>query len=88
MSNVKGKKMKVVYSKNAKATGYQIQYSVKSSFKGAKTVKVKGAKNVSKVISKLTKGKKYYVRVRGYKVSGGKTYISAWSAKKAVSIKK
>lgn len=88
VSNVKGKKMKVVYSKNAKATGYQIQYSVKSSFKGAKTVKVKGAKNVSKVISKLTKGKKYYVRVRGYKVSGGKTYTSAWSAKKAVSIKK
>ena len=88
VSNVKGKKMKVVYSKNAKATGYQIQYSVKSSFKGAKTVKVKGAKNVSKVISKLAKGKKYYVRVRGYKVSGGKTYTSAWSAKKAVSIKK
>ena len=88
VSNVKGKKMKVVYSKNAKATGYQIQYSVKSSFKGAKTVKVKGAKNVSKVINKLTKGKKYYVRVRGYKVSGGKTYTSAWSAKKAVSIKK
>lgn len=88
VSNVKGKKMKVVYSKNAKATGYQIQYSVKSSFKGAKTVKVKGAKNVSKVISKLTKGKKYYVRVRGYKVSGGKTYTSAWSAKKVVSIKK
>lgn len=88
VSNVKGKKMKVVYSKNAKATGYQIQYSVKSSFKGAKTVKVKGVKNVSKVISKLTKGKKYYVRVRGYKVSGGKTYTSAWSAKKAVSIKK
>ncbi|MCD7929349.1 MAG: DUF4886 domain-containing protein [Clostridiales bacterium] len=38
LKNVKTKKMTVKWSKNSKATGYQIQYSTSSSFKSYKTV--------------------------------------------------
>lgn len=75
--------------KQAQVTGYEIQYSTSSSFaKGNKTVKVTSAKTVSKTISKLTGGKKYYVRIRTYKTVGKTPYYSDWSAKKSVTTKK
>ncbi len=88
LKNVKTRKMTVKWKKNTKATGYQIQYSTSSSFSSYKTVTVSGYKNVSKTISKLTKGKKYYVRVRAYKTVSGTKYYSAWSSKKSVKISK
>ena len=81
--------MKVSWKKNSKASGYQIQYSTRSDFSSnKKTVNIKGKSTVSKKISKLTRGKKYYVRERAYKKSGGKKYYSAWSAVKKVTISK
>lgn len=74
--------------KKKSCTGYQIQYSTSSKFKSAKTVKVTKAKTVSKTISKLKSGKKYYVRVRTYKKSGKKTLYSKWSKTKSVTTKK
>ncbi|MCD8190625.1 MAG: DUF4886 domain-containing protein [Clostridiales bacterium] len=88
LKNVKTKKLKVKWSKNTKATGYQIQYSTSSSFSSYKTVTVSSYKTVSKTISKLTKKKKYYVRVRAYKTVSGTKYYSAWSGKKSVKISK
>ncbi|MBR6391856.1 MAG: fibronectin type III domain-containing protein [Eubacterium sp.] len=67
--------------------GYQIQYSLKSSFKNSKTVTVKGVKTTKKAVSKLKAKKKYYVRVRTYKVVNGKKVTSNWSAKKAIKTK-
>ena len=54
---------------------------------GAKTVKVTSWKTASKKISKLKAKKKYYVQFRSYKTVSGKTYYSAWSAKKSVKTK-
>ncbi len=88
VKNAKGKKMTVKWKKDSKATGYQIQYSTSSDFSSYTTVKVKGYKNVSKTISSLTKGKKYYVRVRTYKTVSGSNYYSAWSSVKNVKISK
>ncbi|MCD8190976.1 MAG: fibronectin type III domain-containing protein, partial [Clostridiales bacterium] len=88
LKNSSSKKLTVKWKKNSKATGYIIQYSTNSSFKNAKSVKVTSASSLSKTISKLTKGKKYYVRVRAYKTTGGETYRSAWSSVKSVTIKK
>lgn len=86
--SAKTKQMSVKWSKNAKATGYHIQYSTSSTFaSGKKTVTVKGATNVNKTISKLTAKKKYYVRVRAYKTVSEKNYYSAWSAPKNVVTK-
>lgn len=68
---------------------YQIQYAVKSNFKGAKTVNGKTA--TKKTISRLKKKKTYYVRVRTYRKgkSGGKTVTiySKWSKAKKVKTK-
>lgn len=84
-TNVKGKKAKITVKKAASVTGYQIQYGTKKNFKGAKAVKTKAT---TKTLTKLAKNKKYYVRVRTYKVVSGKTYYSSWSGAKTVTIKK
>ena len=73
------KKLTVEWEKGSKADGYEIEYSRKKDFSDSETVSVKGAGKTSKVIKKLKKGKNYYVRVRAYKKSGGKTYYSKWS---------
>lgn len=88
VKNNAGKKMTVKWGKNSKATGYQIQYSTKSNFSGSKSVSVSGVSNVSKVISGLSKGKTYYVRIRAYKTVSGTKYYSDWSSKKSTKISK
>ena len=88
VKSAKAGEMTVKWGKNAKAGGYQLQYAAASNFKGAKAVTVKKAATTSTTIKKLTKGKKYYVRVRTYQKVGSKTYYSAWSASKNVTIKK
>lgn len=81
----KGSKRFKVSVKKQSATGYQVQYSLKSNFKGSKTKTFKGT---SYTIKGLKGKKKYYVRVRSYKKSGSKTLYSAWSGKKSVKTKK
>lgn len=86
--NVKGKKMTLKWAKNAKATGYQVQYGLKSDFSDAKTVTVKKAGSLSKTITGLKKGKIYYVRVRVYCSVSDKNWYSVWSGSKKVKIAK
>ncbi len=88
VTNQKGKKLKVTWKKNAAATGYEVQYSTSSKFKSAKKGKIKKASTTSTTISKLTKGKKYYVRIRTYKTVSGKNYYSGWSKVKTATVKK
>ena len=80
--------IKVNYTGNTKATGYQIQYALNTKFTGAKTVTAAGYKTTTKVITKLQKNKKYYVRVRGYKKVKGVVCYSAWSTAKSAIVKK
>ncbi len=54
----------------------------------AKTVTINKNKTLSKSISKLEKGKKYYIQIRTYKSIKGVQYFSNWSAKKSVVTKK
>ncbi len=67
------------------ASGYEIQYSTSSKFKNAKTTTEK--KNTKKTIKKLKKGKKYYVRVRAYRLVKNKKVYGAWSASKNIKVK-
>lgn len=83
----KTKALRVTYNKVSAASGYQIKYSRYSSFSSYKTVKVSGASSVSKTIGSLTSGKRYYVKVRAYKVQNGKTAYSSWSGYKSVVVK-
>ncbi|MDO5547633.1 MAG: fibronectin type III domain-containing protein [Eubacteriales bacterium] len=71
-------------------TGYELQYSTKSSMEKATTVKIKAgtASTLGKTVKKLSGGKKYYVRIRAYKtLEDGKNY-GAWSGVKSIKIKK
>ena len=78
----------VKWKKKSSITGYQIQYSTNSKFKkGNKSIKIKNAKTVSKKITKLKASKKYYVRIRTYKLAKKNNLYSSWSKKKCVTIK-
>lgn len=82
------RKLSLTWKKNSKATGYQIQYSTKSDFSSCKTITIKSYKTIQMTLSKLTKKKNYFVRVRCYKNYGGSKYYSAWSTRKTVKIKR
>lgn len=88
VKNAKGKKLTVKWTKNTTVTGYRVYYSTSKSFKSYKVVTVKGSKNTAMTLTKLTKNKWYYVRVRGYKSVSGSNYYSNWSNVKADKIKK
>lgn len=77
-----GKKAKVTLQKVSGADGYEIVYSTDKKFK--KNVKKGTVTGTSKTLSKLTKGKTYYVKVRAYRKdsTGAKVYGSFSSVKK------
>ena len=77
----RGFKVKVRKQAAKTATGYQVQYCIRSNFRGAKTKTFRGT---SFTVNRLKKKRVYYVRVRTYKKSGRRTYYSSWSAPKAV----
>lgn len=91
LSKAKKASLKASWSKVANATSYEVQYGTSKSFKGAKTVKV-SSKSSSKVLTKLKKNKKYYVRVRAVrtvKVDNKNTTLRAsWSSAKNLKTKK
>lgn len=91
LSKAKKTSLKASWSKVANTTSYEVQYGTSKSFKGAKTVKV-SSKSSSKVLTKLKKNKKYYVRVRAVrtvKVDNKNTTLRAsWSSAKNLKTKK
>jgi len=86
-----GKKcITVIWKKQTKGgiAGYEIQYSTNKSFKkNVKTATIKKAKTTSKKIKKLKSKKKYFVRIRTFKVSNGEKVYSRWSKTKSVKVK-
>lgn len=85
LKNVKGKKIKVTYNSVSSADGYQIVYSANKKFKNSKKNTVN---KTTKTISKLKKGKTYYVKVRAYKLSSGTKKFGDFSGVKRIKIKK
>lgn len=74
-AKAKGKKATIKWAKVKGAAGYQVQYSTSKKFKNSKTATTKKT-NVT--IKKLKK-KKYYVKVRAYKLNGKKKVYGKWS---------
>ena len=73
----KKKKLSVSWKKVSGATGYEIQYATNNKFtKNKKTVTVKKNKVTLK---KLKPKKKYFVKVRAYKLANGRKYFGKWS---------
>ena len=86
--NNKKKTVTLKWTKKKTASGYEIQYSTKANFKNKKTLNIKNKKIVSTKLTKLKKGRKYYIRIRAYKKVKGVKQYSAWSARKIAKIKK
>ena len=84
LTNIATRKLKVSYGTISGVKGYQIKYATNSKFTGSKT---KITSSRSYTLTSLTKGKRYYVRVKGYKVdsTGNKVYGS-WSTVKSIII--
>ncbi len=68
LKTLRGRKLKVSWKKDKRATGYQIQYCTSKAFKkGVETININKNKTTINTIRRLTKGKRYHVRVRAYK---------------------
>ena len=85
--NSSKKALKITWKKVTGIKGYQIQYSTSSKFKNAKKITIKKSKITSRTIKKLKAKKKYYVRIRTYKIVNGKKKYSSWSKKKSKKTK-
>ena len=73
----KKKKLNVSWKKVSGATGYEVQYATNNKFtKNKKTVTVKKNKVTLK---NLKPKKKYFVKVRAYKLANGRKYFGKWS---------
>ena len=81
-------KINVKVLKDSTATGYQVQYSKNSAFKGTKTLTFAGVKNTSLTFKTAGAGTKYFVRVRSYKKIGNTVYYGAWSSSISVVTEK
>ncbi|MGN0458958.1 MAG: fibronectin type III domain-containing protein [Eubacterium sp.] len=84
-----GHKIKASWKKvSGYASGYQIYWAKDKSFKKvvAKTT-VSGQSKTSYTGKNFTKGKKYYVKVRAYKVVNGTKYYGSWSNVKSITCK-
>ena len=85
--NSKSKQILLKYKKISGIKGYEISYSTDKKFKRAVTRK--NTTKTSYTISKLKKGKTYYVRIRAYKVdSTGKKVYGKYTSVKKVKVSK
>ena len=74
------KQLTVKWSASSVFTGYQVQYATDAAFtKNAKAVKIADPKAAQTVLSGLSAGTTYYVRVRSYHEFNGMTYFGEWS---------
>ena len=84
VKSVSKKGVKITWNKVKTAKGYQIKYSAKKNMKGAKTAT---SGSLSKKITKLKPGKRYYFKVRAYKTADGSRIYGGWSSTKSVKVK-
>lgn len=76
----------VTLKKNKLVTGYEIRY--RKGKKGKyKVLKWKGWKKNRKVLRNLKRNNTYYIKVRAYKVSEGKTYYSGFSKTRKIKVR-
>jgi hypothetical protein len=81
------KQIRVAWSKNSQATGYQILYSSKSNFSTYGKVSVAKTETAKTITKSIVSGRTYYVKVRAFKKVGGKPYFGKFSAVKTVTAK-
>lgn len=88
VKNKKKNKIIVSWKWKTSVSGFQIQYAQNKKLTKKKKSKTVGKWTSKNTITKLKKGKTYYVRVRAYKKSSGKKIYGKWSKVKKIKIKK
>ena len=84
----KQKAIVVTWEPTKNVDGYEVQVATDKKFKkNKKSVKVNKKKTKKKTVKNLKKNKKYYVRVRAFKVVDGKKTYGKWSKVKSVKTK-
>ena len=84
--NTSGRKLNISVKSIKGVNGYQILYAQKSNFKGYKKV---NTTKTTTIISKLTKNKTYYVKVRAYRKDSAGNYVyGSFSSVKKITVKK
>ncbi|MDO4379002.1 MAG: hypothetical protein Q4C64_07750 [Erysipelotrichia bacterium] len=84
----KKKSLVVYWNKITDVSGYQVQVATDKKFKkNKKTVTVSNQNTCAKTVKNLKSKKKYYARVRAYKIFNGKKYYGSWSKVKSVKTK-
>ena len=79
----------VSWKGNKTCSGYIVQYSTSKNFKsGIKTVSVNKNSTAKVTLSRLAKGKTYYIRIASLKKVGKTKILSNWSKVKSVKIRK
>ena len=84
----KEKAVVVTWKKVKNVSGYEVQLATDKKFKkNKKKINIKKQNASKKTVKKLKKNKKYYVRVRSYKIVNGKKVYGKWSKVKSVKTK-
>ncbi|MGN0489775.1 MAG: leucine-rich repeat protein [Ruminococcus sp.] len=81
-----GKKtIQIKYKKQPNCSGYTLEYSTRSNFSSKKSIYL-SAKTSKVKLKGLKSGKTYYIRLRGYVKTSGKTLYGSW-AKVKITLK-
>ncbi|MBE5926960.1 MAG: hypothetical protein E7270_08380 [Lachnospiraceae bacterium] len=79
-------KAKIIWKKISGISGYEVYMSASSSGTYSK-IKTSGSNNTAYLKTGLTRGKKYYFKVRSYRTVSGKKIYSGWSSIESVTVK-
>lgn len=84
---ISNNKVTVKWKKNARVTGYQIQYGTDKNFaRGIKTITISGASVTTKMLKGLARSRTFYIRVRTFKANGTSRNYSYWSPYRGIRI--
>ena len=85
----KKKKITVKWKKKSGVSGYQVMWSTSSNFKkNFLSRKISGSSKTSTTLTTAKSKKKYYVRVRAYKLDENKNKVyGSWSKVKRVKVR-
>lgn len=88
LKNPIAKTIETAWTKDSSVDGYVLQYARNINFTNPNTLYMRASEINTRKIGRLTKGKKYYVRVRSYKSVDGDKYFSKWSSIRYILIRK
>lgn len=75
-------KLKITWQKVDGVSGYELEYALKKDFSDKKSCTISGSSNVSKTLTKLASGKRYYIRIQTYKKANDSVAYSYYCAEK------